>query len=266
MSLPIVLLTDFGLSDGYVGAMEGVILRIAPSSRIIHLSHLVAPQNIRSAGYLLLAHYKYFPGKTVFLAVIDPGVGTNRKILLAKTPNHYFIAPDNGLLDFVLADVREFSLYKANLQEFSLQKILPDFLVSNTFHGRDLFAPLAAFTALNPNLVLTKSKKIVAPKLALPWLSYKKGQKKYSLKLLHTDRFGNMIYNLRFSKVPHSVSLQISYENRELSLPFVPSFGYVEKGKPLAYVGSSNFLEIAVNQGNAKQELVLPPEIQITFQ
>ncbi|MGR3218622.1 MAG: SAM hydrolase/SAM-dependent halogenase family protein, partial [Candidatus Anammoxibacter sp.] len=137
----VTLLTDFGLHDEYVGVMKGVILGIDRSARIIDLSHSIKPQDIIGAAYVLLSAYKYFPAGTVNLVVVDPGVGSDRKIICVKTKDHIFLAPDNGILSILIAhETPEIIIEVTNKKYF-----LPE--VSNTFHGRDIFAPVAAHLA-----------------------------------------------------------------------------------------------------------------------
>ncbi len=136
----ITLTTDFGLSDGYVGAMKGVILGIAPAAHLVDLSHEIAPQDVRQAAHVLADAVPYFPAGTVHLAVVDPGVGSARRPLLITTPRAAFVGPDNGLFTFILGT--------AKTQAWALDQPgywLPE--ISRTFHGRDIFAPVAAHLA-----------------------------------------------------------------------------------------------------------------------
>src|SRR6476660_6147886 len=137
----IALLTDFGTRDGYVAAMKAVIKDICPKATIIDISHEVAPQHLEEARFILWLVYNYFPAKTIFVCVVDPGVGTKRKIIAVKTKQYTFLAPDNGLLDLVLAesDVKQSVVVKN--QKYFLKNI------SKTFHGRDIFSPAAAHLA-----------------------------------------------------------------------------------------------------------------------
>ena len=134
----IALLTDFGTKDYFVGAMKGVILNINENAKIIDITHEIEPQNIRSASFTLRACYKNFPPKTIFVAVVDPGVGSERRAILVETEDYFFIAPDNGLLSFIFNESDDFLVYEITNEKFFNQP------VSQTFHGRDIFAPCAA--------------------------------------------------------------------------------------------------------------------------
>ncbi|TLY27641.1 MAG: SAM-dependent chlorinase/fluorinase, partial [Ignavibacteria bacterium] len=134
----IALLTDFGLSDPYVGSMKGVISAIAPGTPILDLSHEVLPQNITQAGYLLWSCYKYFPAGTIFVCVVDPGVGSGRRVLCVDGAGYRFLGPDNGLLQLVLDSLDGYSIVIVENRRYFRNEISP------TFHGRDIFAPVAA--------------------------------------------------------------------------------------------------------------------------
>ena len=158
-SSPIVLTTDFGVSDAFVGVMKGVILRINPGATIIDLTHDIGPQDLRQGAFVLGANHSYFPQGTIHVAVVDPGVGTSRKAMVLRTPLATFVAPDNGLLSEVVRPYLESGgprnattstvQLPPGLRAWELQN--PDYRlnpVSNTFHGRDIFAPAAAHLSL----------------------------------------------------------------------------------------------------------------------
>ncbi len=138
----IALLTDFGSSDAYVAATKAVIVSICPAARILDITHNVAPQNIDQGAYLLWSIYKYFPKRTIFVSVVDPGVGTTRKVLLVQSSRYSFITPDNGLLKFLLPDLSCYSVREVKNASYFRED------VSSTFHGRDIFAPVAAHLAV----------------------------------------------------------------------------------------------------------------------
>ncbi len=239
----LVLLTDFGNKDGYVGTMKGVLYSKGIQIPIVDLSHEVPPQSIDAARYLLWAHHRYFPQNSVFLTVVDPGVGTQRAILYLQTPDYHFIAPDNGVLDWIIAlYAPKVTLYKVNPHSVALENI------SNTFHGRDIFAPLAAAIALEQPV---EKQMIPLPKAQLP---FKPLQEKQKAKVIYIDHFGNLITNLSYEGTPQG-TLLVSFNNKKYFFPFKKSFGYVEKGKEVAYVGSSGLVEFAICQGNAARQL-----------
>ncbi len=252
-----VLLTDFGLQDGYASVMEGVIRTLCSEPvNVIHLSHQIPPQNVKVASYLLWATYKFFPERTTFVVVVDPGVGTDRGIILAETKDYSFIAPNNGVLTHMLyEELKDVKTYEVDYSEFTiLQTPIAERLplkVSNTFHGRDIFAPLAVFYYKNREKVIENSKNaIIIPKS--PFIVYTQHRSEYEVSVAYIDRFGNIITNLKFSEVPENIEY-IIYNN--IKIPFAPSFGYVNKGEFVAYIGSIGLLEIAINHGNAAKYL-----------
>ena len=263
MMMPtIALLTDFGLNDTYVGVMKGVMSGICSDARFIDLTHAVEPQNVRQAAFMLLTSYRYFPKGTVFLAVVDPGVGSQRRAIAVRAGDYTFIAPDNGLLSYVL---RRYP-YALTVELTSEAHRLAD--VSSTFHGRDVFAPAAAYLARGE--ALDRLGKRVSDRVSLPQpvLSLQDGL--ISGEMLHVDRYGNIVTSIG--------ALQWS---SAAELTFTPAFGstktpvrftagsaicriggfdingvarhyaQVEQGDLLALVGSSGFLEISVNHGSA---------------
>ncbi|RME77223.1 MAG: hypothetical protein D6785_12810 [Planctomycetota bacterium] len=231
----LTLLTDFGLQDPYVGVVKGVLYTFAPQIQIIDLTHEIEPQNIFSGAWSLFWSYTYFPKGTVHLAVIDPGVGTERSILLAKTKDYYFIAPDNGILAPIL-DTHEHQLFHA-YREWGLEH------QSTTFHGRDLFAPLAG------RLITTqKIQELGAPAkdyVKLPHF-FPEFQKNKILGLLaHVDRFGNLITNIPFEKLP-SPPFEIHIKDYKMVVHHIFKSYHEGKGKDFFGLKSSNgCLEIA---------------------
>lgn len=238
----IALLTDFGTRDGYVAAMKAVIKDICPKATIIDISHEVAPQHIEEARFILWSVYRYFPSKTIFVCVVDPGVGTKRKIIAVKTRQYIFLSPDNGLLNCVLAEseVRQSVIIKN--QKYFLKNI------SSTFHGRDVFSPAAAHLAnginlasLGPFISLEKPERVfinVSPK----------GD--YQGTVIYIDRFGNLITNFQIKKI-RPAELKI----KEHLVYLQNTYGDVKEGELLALTGSSGLIEIAVRNGSAKEML-----------
>jgi S-adenosyl-L-methionine hydrolase (adenosine-forming) len=238
----IALLTDFGTSDGHVAAMKAVIQSICPKPTIIDISHGIAPQRIAEARFILWSVYRYFPPKTIFVCVVDPGVGTKRKIIAVKTQKHMFLAPDNGLLDLVLtgSEVKKAIVIKD--QKYFLKDI------SNTFHGRDIFSPAAAhlakgikITSLGPSISLKKPKDIFIP-------VSNKGD--YNGTVIYSDRFGNLITNFQTKKIR-----QAELKIKEKVVYLHNTYGDVNEGELLALTGSSGLIEIAVRNGSAKEKL-----------
>ena len=248
----IALLTDFGTKDGYVAAVKGSILSIAPHCPILDITHEIEPQNIYQAAYVLLSSYQYFPKGTIVVCVVDPGVGSNRRILLVQEGDYYFIAPDNGLLSHVLKN------HGCSIHEITETKYFRS-EVSNTFHGRDIFAPVAANFFLNPvpdlfgkrtnNYVKFDTKNVIIKKNIL------------RSTVLHVDRFGNIILDTLHShslfsvgKKDIEVKVILHPGDEEIGMPIRKTFSQVDRGEWVAYFGSAGFLELAVNQGNAAEK------------
>ncbi len=239
----ISLLTDFGLQDGYVGAMHGVIHSICPDIRIIDLTHGVPPQNVEAASFLLRAHSRYFPQGAIFVAVVDPGVGTRRDILLATDERCFYIAPDNGLLSF-LQNRPGVRFYAAHNPKYWLPS------VSQTFHGRDIFAPLAAHLANGvPFQTLFQPKEHIQP---LEQPEAEDLGDAIQGRIIYQDRFGNLVTNIARERLGEREPAYVQF-GEDLQLPLVNNYAAVPSNAPLAIWGSFDYLEIAVNHGNAAQ-------------
>lgn len=253
----VALLTDFGLIDHYVGVMKGVILSRAPHVTIVDISHQVSPQNVHEAAFLLWSAYRFFPEGTIFVAVVDPGVGSERNILCVKAHGYFFLSPDNGLLKYVLAELKKpqiFSVTNKNLY-------LPE--VSSTFHGRDIFAPAAAHLA--NGLSLSKLGETVKPETRPENFLTLDLQKQKQVKgaIIYIDRFGNLVTNIRLEKLSRVNELRqcrmqisnTSTRNRPKKTVhyFSPTYTAAPTQTPFMIVGSSGLLEISIkNRGAAK--------------
>ncbi|WP_456370369.1 SAM hydrolase/SAM-dependent halogenase family protein [Thermodesulfatator atlanticus] len=239
--MAIVLLTDFGVRDHYVAVMKGVIKSIFPAADIIDLSHEVPPQDVASGAYLLGVSYRYFPEGSIFVAVVDPGVGTERKGILVSASRYFFIGPDNGLFTLVLEREKEFSAWELKNKAYFRKE------VSHTFHGRDIFAPVAAHLAkgVEPSSFGPKAKEIVR----LPWPKIKKDEKIIVGTIIYVDRFGNLITNIHETDLAGKEIKKVSYKG--LEIPFLKTYGLAPKGTPLSLIGSEGYLEIAVSEGSA---------------
>lgn len=242
----ITLTTDFGLKDPYVAEMKAVILNISPNTKIVDITHQIEKFNIRMGAYVLAAASSYFPKGTIHVVVVDPGVGTRRKAILIQTKQGYFVGPDNGVLVLAAESQGIEHVYKITNPKLKLPKI------SNTFHGRDIFAPAAAHLAKGtpPSEFGPGIHKIVTPKFA------KITRRKGGLigEIIHIDGFGNIVTNFS-EKELESMGIKgmvnIKLKNTRLKLKLCRAYAEVEAQKPLAIIGSHNFLEISVNQGNA---------------
>ncbi len=243
---PIVLLTDFGWKDHYVGVVKGVILTSHPDARIIDLSHDIDPQDIASAHILLKNAYPYFPRKTVFVAVVDPGVGTERKIIGVETPDYTFLAPDNGLLGFLGTDEPVRRIVEITRKRYFRNP------VSNTFHGRDIFAPVAASLSQGtPLREMGPSRKDMVRLLA-PGPRIRQGE--IEGRVISIDRFGNLVTDIPEKALPRGKELTISVgKSRIRGL----SRTYGSKKRTLALIGSDGMLEISINRGNAAEKLAV---------
>jgi len=247
----ITLVTDFGLRDEYVGVMKGVILGRNPDARIVDLSHGIDPQDVRQAAYLLKAAYPYFPAGSVHTAVVDPGVGSQRAILAARYDGHVFLAPDNGLLSGIWEENSPDALVRVENKALFLEP------VSHSFHGRDIFAPIAAHLslgmdigALGPALALDQAVHLAFPRAELQADDQLSGQ------VIAIDRFGNLATNISGTRIAHAnpdaVVIRVGHH---CITGISASYSGVREGRALALIGSRGSLEIAVNRANAARRL-----------
>ncbi|SHF57529.1 hypothetical protein SAMN02745206_02261 [Desulfacinum infernum DSM 9756] len=244
MAPVITLLTDFGLQDGYVAAMKGVLLGIVPEARIVDITHLIPPQDVRWGAYVLKSCYADFPSGTVHVAVVDPGVGTDRRAVAVRTPRHLFVGPDNGLFSFVLEMENTAETRLLENPAFFRRKI------SSTFHGRDIFAPTAAHLA--SGTPFESLGRPVQPMTA-EWVRPQVTPDAIRGEVLGFDRFGNIVTNIRQSHLAEFAgekAFQVFLEDQRIPV-FASTYGELPPGHPLALMGSSDHLEIAVNQGSA---------------
>ena len=235
----ITLTTDFGQADGYVGAMKGVILSLCPEATLVDISHAVRPQAIQQAAYLLSTVVPYFPPGTIHLAVVDPGVGGDRRPIVVCSERAIYVAPDNGLLSLALA---------LDPPHLAVQ-IQPGGPLSATFHGRDLFAPAAARLACGVDPQKLGPPIPLSGLISLPGLRpQRQSGGSWLGQVFHVDRFGNLITNLQPPVVDGQSSIRVGAA-RLAGLH--RTFGDVAPGELVAYVGSSGYLEIAIREGNA---------------
>ncbi len=250
----ITLLTDFGTQDYFVASMKGVILSIVNDVHIVDISHDVPPQDIKRAAMILWACYKYFPRGTIHVVVVDPGVGTARKPLLIVTRNYFFVGPDNGVLVPAAEDDGIIEVYEIDPEKVSRGRI------STTFHGRDIFAPAAAYLALglSPEDIGHRCSTYVKLELEKP---RKISENEYEAQVVYIDRFGNVYTNMReehLAKRPRKVTVRLP-DGRTVEMPFVRAYGDVEPGKELALINSEGFLELSINYGNFSNKYGLKP-------
>jgi len=252
---PIVLLTDFGLEDHYVGVMKGVIAGLAPEAQMIDLTHQIPPQDVQTAGFHLWASYRYFPEGSIFVAVVDPGVGTERKGLLLSAGGRFFLGPDNGLFTFILEEDPNFQAYSLINKDYFLP------VVSYTFHGRDIFAPCAAhlFNGAPPASFGPRVQELV--RFPLPKLVEEPGRLRGGI--IHVDRFGNLITNISAESLRTRQVKGIWFKGRQL--PFLRTYAEVKEGEPLAIIGSTGLLEIAVFRGSAAERFGREGEVIVEW-
>ncbi|MEM4505185.1 MAG: SAM-dependent chlorinase/fluorinase [Candidatus Bathyarchaeia archaeon] len=260
MSSIITLITDFGLIDPYVAEMKAVILGINPEAKIVDITHNIEKFNIRMAAYILSAAAPFFPQNTVHVAVVDPGVGTQRKPILIETKHGFFIGPDNGILVLAAKKQGIKHVYEISNPRFMMKK------VSQTFHGRDIFAPVAAYLSkgVPPSSFGQEIRKIVAPKFA------KIIRRDDTLlgEVLHVDSFGNIITNITAKELKWlgvRGEIIVELKGARLALRLCRAYAEVEPGKPLAIIGSHDFLEISINQGNAAEAFKVKAGDRIIF-
>ncbi|MGB9134676.1 MAG: SAM-dependent chlorinase/fluorinase [Candidatus Bathyarchaeia archaeon] len=244
----IALLSDFGLKDPYVAEMKAVILDKCPDAKIVDISHEVGKFDIRMGAFILASAAPYFPEGTVHVAVVDPSVGTQRRPVIVETGRGFFVGPDNGVI--MLAALREglTHVYVIENSRFMLPR------VSRTFHGRDVFAPTAAHLALGVDAseFWREIRDYMMPEFANPVLK----ENTMFGEVLHVDDFGNIITNISSDTMKkltfhENESLQAKLGKKTATLRLCSAYGEVAKGKPLLILGSHDFLEISVNQGNA---------------
>jgi hypothetical protein len=249
MPRPIITLTtDFGLRDPYVAEMKAVILNISPEAVIVDVSHQIEKFNVKMGAYILASSAPYFPKGTIHVAVVDPGVGSKRHPILIQSKREFFIGPDNGLLALASTKLGIEHIYQISNKRFMLPEI------SSTFHGRDMFAPAAAYLAsgIAPKEFGLEIRKIAMPRFA-------KIVKRRNLligEVLHVDDFGNVITNLGEPEVKQlgaKANIDFKLKNRRLKLKLCKTYSDVKPQEPLAIIGSHNLLEISINQGNAAE-------------
>ena len=261
MDTPVITLTtDFGTVDPYVGIMKGVILGIDPRASIVDISHNIQPQAIAQAAFMIGTSHRFFPKGTIHVVVVDPGVGTSRNALLVNTPDATFIAPDNGVLSYVVHEglgqypeisnysqvelPRGYMAYNLTNQEYWLRQ------VSSTFHGRDIFAPVAAHLSLGvpPHRMGQEVQHLTCLPIARPYL---KGDILMG-EVVHIDHFGNLITNITLAVLPWEGPVSIEVKGHLIA---GLSSSYQEGGTVLAIIGAHGNLEVSVKNGSAAQRL-----------
>lgn len=262
MARPIITLTtDYGTSDHLVGVMKGVILGINPDAQIVDISHDVLAHDILDGALVIGQAYKYFPAKTIHVVVVDPGVGTERRPVLVAGDQHYFIAPDNGVLSSVYDQSEALYVWHIISEHYFRQP------VSKTFHGRDVFAPVAAWLSKSWQTPSFGEPITDFARFAMP--KPKANGNTVKGVVLRVDHFGNLVTNLTAEDVPALVAADgkftIRAGNGQVS-KVAPTFAQGPAGEAVGVIGSSGYLEISVNKGSAARTLSAGRGAEVTVE
>lgn len=247
----IALLTDFGIQDPFVGIMKGVMLRINPAlPPVVDLTHEISPQGIGQAAFVLKTSLSFFPEKTLFVVVVDPGVGTNRKILYIETKSFRFLIPDNGVAGMALENARLQKVIQVTNQKYFLSPL------SRTFHGRDIFAPVAAHLTrgISPEKLGSALKPEELVSSPFPQ-AYQDSEGTWHGQIVFIDRFGNLISNLwrKTLNLEENDSVKVRIKGKTVK-GFVSSYEN-RLSEPFAVIGSLDTVEIAMNRRSAAKFL-----------
>lgn len=254
MSRPIITLTtDFGLNDHFVGTMKGVILELAPEVEIVDISHAVQPFDVLDGALMISQAYSYFPSGTVHVVVVDPGVGTARRPITLTGDRHHFVAPDNGVLSLVYDREERVSVRHVTAEHYFLQPR------SNTFHGRDIFSPIAAYLAKGVDPARFGEEVNDYVRFAAP---RPKPVDEHTLRavILKVDRFGNLVTNIMPQDLPplfetKPAAFRITVGGKGQIARMCSNYSDGAPGEVFAILGSMGFLELATNRGSAAQLL-----------
>lgn len=250
----ITLTTDFGFSDPFVGIMKGVMLRINPSLQVVDITHQIEPYNILEAALILGSYYSYYPPGTIHVVVVDPGVGSQRRPILAWTKDYYFIAPDNGVLSRVYQDTRFQGVRELTARQYFLEEI------SSSFHGRDVFSPVAAWLTTGVEHATLGEKVEDYVRLDIPqpkWVA----ENEIQGEIVYVDRFGNLTSNISELMIRQKIASAQERERVQIWMGPVEIDGikrFYAEGKPgelSATINSWGHLEVYLNMGNADQAM-----------
>ncbi len=263
----IALMTDFGISDSDVGVMKGVIAGITPDAHIIDITHNVAPQNVSSGAWILAAAYRYFPRNTVFVCVVDPGVGSSRRAIAMHAAEWYFVGPDNGLFSHVLAGQPIHAAILLSNPKYHLSH------VSSTFHGRDIFAPVGAYLAEGLTKIFHELGTPIDP-TTLQRLEREHATRRgtaIDAHIIHVDNFGNLITSIPLTMVPElfiASQVQIVFPNEGVVVEERRRFFAEDPndGAAFIYGDSSGYVGIAVRNGNAAKTLGVGVDTNLTLE
>lgn len=246
----ITLTTDYGTGDHLVGTVKGVILKIQPEAQVVDINHSVVPYDVLDGALAIGSAYSYFPAKTVHIVVVDPGVGTPRRPILVSAGNQYFIAPDNGVLSLIFEREDPFVVRHINAEHYFLRPVSP------TFHGRDVFAPVAAWLTKNWQTEAFGEVVEEFTRFALPRPKIQGNV--LTGAVLRVDNFGNLMTNIVLGDLPEAMrgpgTIKMTVAGKPVG-KLVGTFADGPQGEPVALVGSAGFLEIAINRKSASKSL-----------
>jgi S-adenosyl-L-methionine hydrolase (adenosine-forming) len=259
MARPLIaLLTDFGTRDHYVGAMKGVVLGICADAHLVDISHDIPPHDVATAAIELAACYRYFPAGTIFLAVVDPGVGSSRRGIAVDTGDYRFVAPDNGVLTAALLETAPKRIVELTERRYARPT------VSRTFEGRDRFAPAAAWLAKGVDFPALGRSASDYQRLSMP--ASEVTDTGISGEVVRVDRFGNLVTNIdhkQFARFSQSGTLEMCVGPHRIGR-VVATYADAAAGETCALFGSTDHLEIAVNAASAAESLQLGRGARVT--
>jgi S-adenosylmethionine hydrolase len=260
MTRPILTLTtDFGLTDHFAGTMKGVILGICPAAQIVDISHGVTPFEIAEGAYLIAQAWRYFPKKTVHVVVVDPGVGTARRPILVEAGGHYFLGPDNGVLAMVYLHEKSKVRHVTNQKYFRHP-------VSQTFHGRDIFAPVGAHLAAGvpPARIGKLMQDYLKPEFEKP---HRAGKRTWIGRILKIDRFGNIVTNFHVSDFGDLATRNFSLAlGPQAVTALARNYAECAAGELCLILGSSGYYEVSLREGSAAKQIKCEPGAAIELQ
>jgi S-adenosyl-L-methionine hydrolase (adenosine-forming) len=246
----ITLTTDYGTNDHLVGVLKGVILKINPDVTIVDITHAVTPYDLLDGALQIASAYTFFPPRTIHVVIVDPGVGTERRPILVSGQNQYFIAPDNGVLSGVYEKEPNVLVRHLTSEHYFMQP------VSKTFHGRDVFAPVAAWLSKHWQPASMGETIEDFKRFAMP--RPKEADGAWKGVVLKVDSFGNLITNFHAEDLPAGAiekgAVQLQVGNHAVTR-LVPMFAAGNAGESVAYIGSTGYVEVGVNKGNAAKTL-----------
>ncbi|MBI3405763.1 MAG: SAM-dependent chlorinase/fluorinase [Acidobacteria bacterium] len=257
----ITLTTDYGTNDHLVASVKGTILKINPEATIVDICHTVMSFDLLDGSFVIGQAYKWFPPKTVHVVIVDPGVGTQRRPLLVSGDQHYFVAPDNGVLSMVYEQQERLTVRHVTAEHYFQAPI------SNTFHGRDIFGPIAGW--LTKNWASSSFGEEIQDFVRFSMPKAKAAEKGVKGVILKVDQFGNLITNVRGEDVPQllagATSVKISINGKEVT-KFLQTYSQGQPGEPFALLGSSGYVEISVQKGSAAKALNVQRGAEVTVE